>query len=173
MTLDDEVLDAEAREEKRQREPDEAAADDQNGDLLVGLDQARSLTALDQRDAIADPSPGLVAGQYDVGFELIGRREHDRVRKPQASGLAAELRCRPRDRRGQRFDADREVREERLDRADCLGPSAIRRDEDLGVRRGGNQQLVVLVLGEGLNRRTVKRIVGIEKRDDDRRVEND
>jgi hypothetical protein len=41
MTLHDEVLDAEAREEQRQRQPDEAAADDQNRDLLVGFDRAR------------------------------------------------------------------------------------------------------------------------------------
>jgi hypothetical protein len=41
MTLHDKVLDAEAREEQRQRQPDEAAADDQNRDLLVGFDRAR------------------------------------------------------------------------------------------------------------------------------------
>jgi hypothetical protein len=43
MTLDDEVLDAEAREEQRQRQPDEAAADDQNGNFLVGFDRTPTL----------------------------------------------------------------------------------------------------------------------------------
>jgi hypothetical protein len=44
MTLDDEVLDSEAREEQRQRQPDQAATDDQNGDLLVRFDRTRPYT---------------------------------------------------------------------------------------------------------------------------------
>jgi hypothetical protein len=37
MTLDDEMLDAEAREEQGQRQPDEAAADDEDRDLFSRL----------------------------------------------------------------------------------------------------------------------------------------
>jgi hypothetical protein len=60
VTLHDEVLDSEAREEQRQREPDEAAADDQNGDLLVGLDRIPTLSC-----AGAHAKP--VAGRYRRG----------------------------------------------------------------------------------------------------------
>ena len=86
---------------------------------------------------------------------------------------AAEPRRRPGDRRGHRLNADGEVREERLDFGDCLDPSTVGRNEDLGIHRQRNQQLVVLVLGEGLDRSAVQRIVGIEKRDNDRSVEDD
>src|SRR5262245_62090769 len=47
MTLYNEVLDAETREEQRQRQPDEAAADDQNGDFLVAFDWIGTLTCLE------------------------------------------------------------------------------------------------------------------------------
>jgi hypothetical protein len=43
MTLHDDVLDAEAREKERQRQADEAAADDQNGDVLVTFDPTPTL----------------------------------------------------------------------------------------------------------------------------------
>jgi hypothetical protein len=43
VTLHDEMLDAEVREKQRQRQPDEAAANDQNGNLVVGLDQTPTL----------------------------------------------------------------------------------------------------------------------------------
>jgi hypothetical protein len=119
---------------------------------------------VDERHAFTDPSPSLVAGEHAVGFELISRCEHQSVRKPQASGLAAELRRRAGDCRRRRLDANREVREERLDFGDRLGSSAIRCNEDLGIHQQGDQQLVVLVLGEGADRSSVERVVGIEKR---------
>jgi hypothetical protein len=49
MSLDDEMLDAEAREEQRQRQPDETAADDQNGDLLDGFDRSPTLSCAGAR----------------------------------------------------------------------------------------------------------------------------
>jgi len=131
------------------------------------------LSALDQRDPIADPSPRFIARQHDVRFELIRGGKHERVRKPQASGLAPQLRCHPRDRRRQRLETDGEVREERFDLGHRLGPAAIRGDEDLCIRRCRNRKLVVLVLGESFHRRIVKRVVRIEKRDGGRSVEDD
>ena len=132
-----------------------------------------ALAALDQCDPVTDPRPGFVARQHEVRFELVRRCEHERIREPQASGLAPELCRRPRNRRGKYLESNREVREERLDLGHCFAPSAMGRDEDLRVCRRRDQQLVVLVLGERLHRRSVKRVVGIEKCDDDRRVEDD
>ncbi len=71
------------------------------------------------------------------------------------------------------MEANTEVGEEGFDFGDSLAPDPERPDEDLRIRRGGHQQLVVLVLGESCHRRIVKRIVRIEKGDDDRRVEDD
>lgn len=129
--------------------------------------------ALDERHAAADRNPGFVAGQQAVCVEIVDGCEDESIRKPQASGLAAELRCRPRDLRGHRRDSDGEVGKERFDFGHCLGPSAIRRDEDLRIYRQRDEQLVVLVLRESLHSGVVKRIVGVQKRNDDRCVEND
>jgi hypothetical protein len=50
MTLYDEMLDAEPREEQRQREADETAADDQNRDLLIRLDRSPTLSRAGSSD---------------------------------------------------------------------------------------------------------------------------
>jgi hypothetical protein len=57
VTLHDEVLDAEAREKQRQRQPDQAAADDQNGDLLVGLDRTPTLYGAGARAKVGSIRP--------------------------------------------------------------------------------------------------------------------
>ncbi len=41
------------------------------------------------------------------------------------------------------------------------------------MHRRGNHQVVVLMVGKDFDGRVVERIVRIEKRDDERRVEND
>ena len=44
-----------------------------------------ALVALDQRDAVADPSPGFVACQYGGRFELVSRCEHEGIGEAQAA----------------------------------------------------------------------------------------
>jgi hypothetical protein len=98
-----------------------------------------------------------------------------RARGPGAGGFETRSEDAPPPARSRRhrLDPDGEVREERLDFCNCFGSSAVRRDEDLGVHGQGNHQLFALMLGEGFHSRVVQRIVRIEKRDHNRRVEND
>ena len=137
------------------------------------MEDSRQSSALDQCYAAADPSPRLVAGKHTVGFELVRRCEHQSVRKPRASGLAAQMCCRTGDRGSHLLDVDSEVSEERLDFGHGLGSSAIRRDEDLGIHGQRDHELVVLMLCESLHRGGMECIVGVEKGNDDRRVEDD
>jgi hypothetical protein len=68
VALDDEVLDPEAREEKRQRQPDEAAADDQDRDLFVLADLATLYSQTGQFQCDYTPGPGsrdAAAGRRD------------------------------------------------------------------------------------------------------------
>jgi hypothetical protein len=70
------------------------------------------------------------------------------------------------------FRVERKVRAERLDLGYCYGPRRFGATSS-AYAMVGNQQLLVLVLGENLHRRLVKRIVGIEKCGGNRCVEND
>ena len=135
-------------------------------------DSGRPSGGLEECDAAAERGPRLVAREHPVGRHLVRCCEHERVGESQASGFAAKT-CRGSgDRGGDRLDSDGEVREERLEFGNCFGPFAVGPDQDLGVYRRGNHQVVVLMLGEGCDGCLVERIVGIEERDHDGSVED-
>ena len=127
----------------------------------------------DDRDSAADSCPCFVAGEHALGLHLVPGCEHEGVREPQTSGSAAKTRRPAGDLGSYRLCSNGKVREKPFDLRDCIGAAAIGRHEDLGVHRRRNHQVVVLILGEGSDGRVVERIFRIEKRDDDRRIEND
>ena len=104
----------------------------------AGIEAAEDSTRLVQLrwisvTRLADPSPRFVARQHSVCSELVGCRQHERIRKSQASGLAAKLCCRPCDLGRDRLETNTEVREERLDFCDRVVTDPVGRDQDLRV----------------------------------------
>ena len=74
---------------------------------------------------------------------------------------------------GQGLDPDTQIREEALDDGDRVRAASPGVDQYLGVRTGGNDQLLAACPTDRLDGRRVVRVLTIEKRDDNARVEND
>jgi len=127
----------------------------------------------DDRDAAADCSPCFIAGEHLLGRHLVSRCEHEGVGEPETSRSATKTRRPAGDLHRYRLCSNGKVREKPFDLCNCIGAAAIWRHEDLCMHRRGNHQVVVLMVGKDFDGRVVERIVRIEKRDDERRVEND
>ena len=92
-----------------------------------------------------------------------GRRSA--VARPEPGGAFGDVR-----REG--LDADAEIGQESPDERDRIGPAAPGVDEDLGIRARRQDQRLPPCPAEGLDRRGVVRVVRVEERDDDARVED-
>jgi hypothetical protein len=102
-------------------------------------------TLADLHDELATRQPGdsPVGGQDDVRSEDVARRSHEGVRKPdrRLSGTECGRACG--DLLVQRHDHEAETAQ---DRPDVAGDAAAsRRDQRLGERRRGEQELVLRV----------------------------